>query len=156
MKALLDFIPLIAFFIAARHSGIDDAALEPIVREYDPLLDFSVGADMDPRYEITALGICRASCFYTYSFLRTTAPIGEGGFSLDPDGLMQDGGGQSIGFFHELRVSGPAVPAEFRERPWVLSVAMSYCISGDATGCDEVPEDAPGLEFALIMVPQEG
>lgn len=143
--------------ITARHSGSDDAALLPIAREYDPTADFSVGADMDPRYEVTAPGVCGASCFYKYSFLRTNAPIGEGGFSLDPDGLVQDAGGQSIGFFHELRVSGPAVPEEFRARPWVLSVAVSYCITGSDTGCEDAAMDGDAaLEFGLIMVPQGG
>ena len=30
--------------------------LLPIAREYDPTAAFSVGADMDPRFEITARG----------------------------------------------------------------------------------------------------
>lgn len=141
--------------ITARHSGSDDAALLPIAREYDPMADFSVGADMDPRFEVVAPGVCGASCFYKYSFLRTNAPIGDGGFSLDPDGLLQDAAMASIGFFHELRVSGPPVPEEFRDRPWVLSVAVSYCISGTDTGCGDAAEDGDGaLEFGLIMVPQ--
>jgi hypothetical protein len=143
--------------ITARHSGNDDAALLPIVREYDPRSDFAVGADMDPRYEVTEPGACGASCFYKYSFLRTNAPIGEGGFSLDPDGLVQDDGGQTIGFYHELRVSGPAVPEEFRERPWILSVAVSYCISDSMTGCEDAAMDGDAaLELGLIMVPESG
>jgi hypothetical protein len=146
------------YAITGRHSGSDDAALLPIAREYDPSTPFMVGADMDPRYEITAPGVCGSSCFYKYSFQRTNAPIADmGGFSLDPDGLVQDGGGQSIGFFHELRVSGPAVPEEFRSRPWVLSVAVSYCISGMDTGCEDAVADGDAaLELGLIMVPARG
>jgi hypothetical protein len=140
--------------VTVRHSGSDDAALLPIAREYDPLGAFSVGTDMDPRFEITAPGICGASCFYTYAFLRTDAPIGDGGFGLDPDGFMDDGDGQNIGFFHELRLSGPPVPEEFLERPWVLSVETRYCISGSDTGCDDPFEDGDAsLEFGVIMVP---
>lgn len=141
--------------IVGRHSGSDDAALLPIARVYDPTADFSVGADMDPRWEITAPDSCGVSCFYKWSFLHTDAPIGEGGFSLEPDGFVQDAGGQAIGLFHELRVSGPAVPEELRERPWVLSVAVSYCISGMDTGCEDAAMDGDGaLEFGLIMVPE--
>jgi Putative Ig domain len=146
------------YTITARHSGNDDAALLPIARTYDPTTDFSVGADMDPRYEVTAPGICGSSCFYKYEFLRTNAPIGEmGGFSLDPDGLLQDAAMESLGFFHELRVSGPRVPEEFLLRPWVLSVSVSYCISDSDTGCVDASEDGDAaLELALIMVPDRG
>lgn len=140
--------------IVGIQAGNPDAALVPIAREYDPTAAFTVGSDMDPRYEVSSPGTCGASCFFKYSFLRTNAPIGDGGFSLDPDGLLQDGGGQNIGFFHELRVSGPAVPEEFQQRPWVLSVAVSYCISGTMGGCDEIPEGAPALELGVIMVPE--
>jgi hypothetical protein len=143
--------------ITVRHSGSNDAGLLPIVRTYDPRAPFSVGADMDPRFEITAPGVCGASCFYKYSFLRTNAPIGDGGFSLDPDGLLQDAMMQSIGFFHELRVSGPAVPPEFVDRPWVLSVNVAYCISGMDTGCEDAAMDGDAaMEFALLMFPQSG
>jgi hypothetical protein len=141
--------------IVGIQAGNPDAALEPIARSYDPMAAFTVGADMDPRYEVSSPGTCGTSCFFKYSFLRTNAPIGEsGGFSLDPDGLLQDDGGQNIGFFHELRVSGPAVPEAFQLRPWVLSVAVSYCISGVADGCDEIPEGAPALELGVIMLPE--
>lgn len=141
--------------IVGRHSGNDDAALVPITRVYDPTASFAVGADMDPRYEVTAPGICGASCFYKYSFLRTNAPIGDGGFSLEADGLLQDDAMVSIGFFHELRVSGPPVPAEFRIRPWILSAAVSYCISDSDTGCEDPAEDGDAaLELSLIMVPE--
>jgi hypothetical protein len=143
--------------IVGRHDGSNDAALIPIARSYDPTAAFTVGSDMDPRYEITAPGICGASCFYKYSFLRTNAPIGDGGFSLDPDGLLDDGAGQNIGFFHELRVSGPAVPPEFLARPWVLSVAVSYCISGADTGCVDAAADGDAaLELGVIMIPDRG
>lgn len=140
--------------IVGIQAGNPDAALVPIARSYDPTAAFTVGSDMDPRYEVSSPGTCGASCFYKYSFLRTNAPIGDGGFSLDPDGLLQDDMGQNIGFFHELRVSGPAVPEEFQQRPWVLSVAVSYCISGMMGGCDEIPEGAPALELGVIMVPE--
>lgn len=143
--------------IVGIQAGNPDAALVPIVREYDPTADFSVGADMDPRYEISSPGVCGSSCFFKYSFLRTNAPIAaNGGFSLDPDGLLQDMAGDNVGFYHELRVSGPAVPEEFRLRPWVLSVAVSYCLSGQSAGCDEIPEGAPALELGVIMVPDAG
>lgn len=140
--------------IVGIQAGNPDAALVPIARSYDPTAAFTVGSDMDPRYEVSSPGTCGASCFYKYSFLRTNAPIGDGGFSLDPDGLLQDDMGQNVGFFHELRVSGPAVPEEFQQRPWVLSVAVSYCISGMMGGCDEIPEGAPALELGVIMVPE--
>jgi hypothetical protein len=142
--------------IVGRHSGNDDAALEPITRVYDPQASFTVGEDMDPHYEITSPGVCGTSCFYKYGFLRTNAPIGDGGFSLDPDGLVQDDAMQSIGFFHELRVSGPPVPAEFLERPWVLSAAVSYCISGTDTCVDPAVDGDAALELSLIMVPEGG
>lgn len=139
--------------ITASHSGMDGVELDPIVRTYDPSASFAVGEDGDPHFEITSPGICGASCFYRYSFLRTNAPLE--GFDLAPDGLVTDAMDQSIGFFHELRVSGPAVPEEFRERPWVLSVAVSYCMAPDDAGCDDVAAQGDGaLEFGLIMVPQ--
>jgi len=142
--------------IVGRHSGNDDAALVPIAKEYDATAAFTLGSDMDPRYEITSPGVCGSSCFYKYSFLRTNAPIAaSGGFSLDPDGLVEDGSGQNIGFFHELRLNGPAMPEEFLFRPWVLSVAVSYCISANDTGCVDAMTDGDGaLEFGVIMVPE--
>lgn len=141
--------------IVARHSGNDYAALVPVTREYDPTAPFSVGTDMDPRYEVIAPDACGASCFFKYEFLRTQAPLGDDGiFSLAPDGLLQDDMGENIGFYHELRVSGPPVPEEFRERPWVLSASLSYCISDSPGVCDEpaAAGDA-AFEFGLIMVP---
>jgi hypothetical protein len=138
--------------IVGTHSGNTDAALIPIVREYDPTADWTVGADMDPRYEITGEGICGASCFFKYEFFRTNAPIGN--FSLDPDGLVDDGAGQNIGFFHELRLTGGAVPEEFLDRPWAMSVNLSYCISGMDGGCDDAAEDGDAsFELGVIMVP---
>lgn len=140
--------------ITATHSGNTDAALVPIVREYDPTADFTVGADMDPRYEITSPGTCGASCFFKYSFFRTGAPIGMGGFSLDPDGLIDDGMGENLGFFHELRLSGPPVPEEFRNRPWALSATLHYCLAGTDT-CDDAEADGDAsFELGVIMVPE--
>ncbi len=140
--------------ITGDHSGRTDVALQPIMQTYDPTASFAIGGDGDPRYEITSPGTCGASCFYRYSFLRTNAPIADNGFSLEPDGLVQNAMDESIGFFHELQVSGPAMPEQFLRRPWVLSVAVSYCISGDENGCDDVATDGNGaLEMGLIMVP---
>jgi len=140
--------------ITARHSGIDDAALVPVMHTYDSSATFNVGVDGDPRYEVISPDNCGASCFYRYSFLRTLAPISDDGFTLDPDGLVNNDMGQPVGFFHSLRVSGSAVPEEFRARPWVLSVAVSYCMTGDESGCDDVVADGDGaLELGLIMVP---
>lgn len=139
--------------ITASHSGQDDADLIPIMRTYDPSAPFEVGVEGDPRFEITSPGICGASCFFRYSFVRTNAPLET--FDLSPDGLVSNDKGESIGFFHELRVDGPAVPAEFRDRPWVLSVGVSYCMADDDGGCAEVPPQGDGaLEFGLIMVPE--
>jgi len=140
--------------ITGDHSGRTDVALQPIMRTYDPTAPFTIGGDGDPHYEVLSPGTCGASCFYRYSFLRTNAPIADNGFSLEPDGLVQDAMMQSTGFFHELQVSGPAVPGQFLRRPWVLSVAVSYCLSGDENGCDDVAADGDGaLELGLIMVP---
>lgn len=139
--------------IVGTHSGNTDAALVPIVREYDPTADWTVGADMDPRYEVTQEGICGASCFFKYAFFRTNAPLDE--FSLDPDGLVDDGSGQNIGFFHELRLSGDAVPEEFQSRPWALSTTLHYCISGMDGQCEDAEADGDAsFELGVIMVPE--
>jgi hypothetical protein len=144
--------------ITVRHSGNDDAGLLPLVGTYDPTAAFTVGADMDPRFEITSPGICGASCFFKYSFLRTNAPFDGDTFTLDPDGLLQDGMGmgQNIGFFHELHLSGPAVPAEFIDRPWILSVTVSYCLSGSDTCGDAALDGDAIMEFAVLMFPDRG
>lgn len=145
--------------ITGTHSGIADAALIPITQVYDPTADFAVGMAGDPHYEVLAPGICGASCFYKYSFLRTNAPLAaSGGFGLDPDGLVQDAMTmESVGFFHELRLAGPPVPEEFLIRPWVLSVAVSYCISDSDMGCVDVAADGDGaFELGVIMVPDRG
>src|SRR5690606_25394730 len=124
--------------ITVDHSGRTDVALEPITRVYDPTADFAVGQHRNPRYEVLGPGTCGPSCFFKYSFLRSNAPLGDGGFDLKPDGLVQDPDTmQSTGFFHELRLSGPPVPEEFRDRPWVLSVAVSYCMAADNKSCDD-------------------
>ncbi|MCA9650829.1 MAG: putative Ig domain-containing protein [Myxococcales bacterium] len=143
--------------ITADHSGATDVALRPIMRTYDPSQSFTVGMDGDPRFNIESPGSCGASCYYRYSFLRTTAPIADDGYSLEPDGLLQDAMMNTVGFFHELRVSGPAVPEEFQERPWVLSSAVSYCITDQMGGCGDPAADGDGaLEFGLVMVPDRG
>lgn len=143
--------------ITATYNGMSDVALLPIVELYDPEAPFELGGDGDPRYEITSASICGAACFYRYSFLRTNAPIEDNGFGLEPDGLVLDPMGEAIGFFHELRISGPAVPAEFQQRPWVLSVRAEYCITDQADGCADVEAEGDGaLEFGIIMIPSDG
>lgn len=141
--------------ITATHSGTSDAELRPIVRTYDPGVAFDVGMDGDPRYEVTSPETCDLACFYRYAFLRTIAPLED--FSLEPEGLVMGEMDQPIGFFHELRVSGPAVPPEFQARPWVVSVAVEYCMSTEPDGCDDVIAQGDGaLELALVMLPVSG
>ncbi|MEX1365684.1 MAG: putative Ig domain-containing protein [Nannocystaceae bacterium] len=146
--------------ITADHSGETDVALTPIVRVYDPTAAIAVGEDGDPQVRILSPGSCGASCFYRYSFFRTSAPIPDDGYTLDPDGLIRDDMMNPLGFFHELRVSGPAVAEEFRERPWVLSSAISYCITDvdpAEGGCaDPVADGDAAFEMSLIMVPDPG
>ncbi|MEM7153576.1 MAG: Ig domain-containing protein [Myxococcota bacterium] len=129
--------------------------LEPIVGTFDPNSGFSLGDDMDPRFSILEPTVCGAACFYRYSFLRTNAPIET--YTLSPDGLIIDDMMNTQGFFHELRVSGPAVPEEFRDRPWVLSSNVSYCLTGDEGECDDPVEDGDAAyEFGIIMAPSDG
>ena len=43
---------------------------------------------------------------------------------------------------------------EFLDRPWVLSTAVSYCITDQDDGCADPEADGDGaLEFALVMFP---
>lgn len=141
--------------------------LRPIVRTYDPTQPFTVGADetpegdSNPRVSIVDPTACGTSCYFQYSFLRTIAPLDENnGFSLDPDGLLQNDMDETIGFYHELTVRGPAVPEEFRNRPWALSTAVSYCITDIPPamgGCADPAADGNGsFELSLIMVPDPG
>ena len=127
--------------------------LEPIVATFNPEDAFSVGADMSPRFSILEPTICGASCFYRYSFLRTNAPIEN--YTLSPDGLIIDDMMNTQGFFHELRVSGPAVPEEFRDRPWVLSSNVAYCLTGTEGDCEDPAVDGDAsYEFGIIMAPE--
>ena len=144
--------------ITADHSGSTDVALRPIMRTYDPAAAFTVGADGDPRYSVVQPGACGASCFYRYSFQRTLAPFDGNSFTLEPDGLIQDDMNAPIGFFHELRMSGgPSDVVGFEDRPWVLSVAVSYCLTDTDGGCDDPAADGDGaVEFAVVMVPDAG
>lgn len=144
--------------ITADHSGETDVALTPIVRTYDPTASFFIVADReDPRVNVVSPESCVDSCFYRYSFQRTAAPIDDATYTLEPDGLIRDDMMNPLGFFHELRVAGPAVPEEFRERPWVLSSAISYCITDDEGGCaDPAADGDAAFELSLIMVPDPG
>lgn len=143
------------YMISASHSGEADATLLPIVRTYDPSQSFNVGTDGDPRFEIQSPGTCGGFCFFRYSFLRTNAPLET--YTLMPDGLIEDPDGNQTGFFHELRVGGPPVEEAFRNRPWILSSAVSYCLSDQEDGCDDIEENGGGsYEFSLVMVPEGG
>ncbi|MCA9704537.1 MAG: hypothetical protein KDK70_01670, partial [Myxococcales bacterium] len=147
-------------------SGLTDAELTPIARTYDPTMSFEIGGGGDPRYEVLSPGTCGPQCHFKFSFLRSGAPVArigaiaddpcnadEDGFCLRPTGLV--GAAPADGFFHEFYVSGPPVPDEFLDRPWALTTEVTYCMSGDSNGCDDISLNNGGsFTFGLIMVPQ--
>ncbi|MEM9452749.1 MAG: Ig domain-containing protein [Myxococcota bacterium] len=154
--------------ITASHSGLDNAELIPVVRTYDPTMPFEFydETEPDPRYDVLSPGTCDSQCWFSFSYSRTLAPVqriqavdedpcrsNEDGFCLAPSRLI--GEAPHDGFLHGIYVSGPAVPEEFRERSWILSTAVSYCIADSNEGCDDVQAQGDGaLEFGLIMVPE--
>nr|MCH9681460.1 putative Ig domain-containing protein [Deltaproteobacteria bacterium] len=143
------------YVIGGSHSGSMDNELEPLFFRYDPNEPWSFGQDDDPRYEVFAPAPCVGTCFFQYSFFRSSAPIDDN-FTLEPDGLVQNDGGETVGFFHELRVSG-GVNADFAERPWVLAITVNSCITDQTGGCADIKAEGDGaFEFGLVMVPDAG
>lgn len=78
----------------------------------------------------------------------------EDGFCLRPSNLIADEvNGGSLGFYHEVYVSGPPVPEEFANRPWVVTTEVNYCFDTEA-GCSTA--DGSSFVFGVIMVPDRG
>ena len=82
-------------------------------------------------------------------------------FTLNQQGLLKDMANENIGFFHHMEVGGPAVAPVFEDRPWVMNVALDYCLANTGNmnnhpcmGADNVKANGnANLEFAIVMFP---
>ncbi len=163
--------------ISLDHSGLgamnQDATLVPIVREFNPNASISVGEQDDPRFEIIDGDSCgNNSCFYGFAFQINASPFEADELSLNPNDILDDENTDPVGFFHELTISGPEVPDEFKDRPWAVNIALDYCIADneglpDSQEDPDNPDDGPcegaqnvrangdgNLDISILMLPQ--
>ncbi len=148
-----------AYDVQAVHSGEDPAALIPIGRTYDPAAPLSVGEADNPQFTIIDEASCGDnSCFFGFSFGINASPFDANTFSLPNRELVRNMNMRPIGFTHELTIGGPPVPAQFVDRPWVVNVALDYCLAEDdmtCNGAQNTVNNGDGhLELGIIMVPQ--
>ncbi len=146
-----------SYAILATHGGdtMTNKALVPARGTFQPGTPVTFGdpPGEDPRFEITD-PICGNPCFFGFNFFINASPFDT--FSLNPAELLKDNNGQNQGFFHHMSAQGPAVPAQFEGRPWVLNVALDYCLTQTDGNCAADMVKANGnanLEFAIVMFP---
>lgn len=148
-----------AYDVSVVHSGEDDAALIPIGRTFVPGTALSVGEADNPEFTILDEPSCGDnSCFFGFSFGINASPFDANTFSLPNRDLVRDMNDRPIGFTHEMTIGGPAVPEQFVDRPWVVNIALDYCLAEDDMTCDgagNTQMNGDGhLELGIIMVPQ--
>jgi hypothetical protein len=175
------------YTIEVEHSGLQAdgvdpqaSALIPIVRRFARGEPLDVGGRSDPLFRITDVDACPpgSGCTFGFAFGITASPFDGDAFGV-PGATLITQMGQPIGFTHELTASGPAVAPAFEDRPWVMSLAMDYCLSGVPEDCScpdtdtqccvnqdpmqpdcetaasRVRENGNGnLETAILMLPQ--
>ncbi|MBX7079561.1 MAG: hypothetical protein K1X88_10270 [Nannocystaceae bacterium] len=153
--ATQDVLPMDWYAIDGDHSGQLGNVLEPAVGSFTPGQPIAWGGGGDPIVRVT--GPCGMnSCYYGVQFSVGASPFDS--VTLEPMGTLRDAMDAPIGLQHELTATGPAVPAAFEDRPWVLSWNMHYCIADTAAPCaDGAAVTANGmgwLRFGTIMLPQ--
>lgn len=152
-----------AYDVSMTHSGIDPATLVPIGRTFDPGQSIHVGATGDPLFRIVDPDSCGMnSCFFGFAFGINPSPFDASTFDVPQATrtLLYDEGmpPRPIGFQHEIVLDGPPVPDEFRDRAWVVNIALDYCLADNGNDCDGAgATQANGdgnLQVGIIMVPE--
>ena len=124
-----------SYAISVDHEGQVDAPLVPGRGTFVPGQPIAYGqAAGDPLFRV--LGGCATNaCFYGYVYGIAASPFDADTLTLSPVNLLTDMNGGMIGMSHELSISGPAVPAAFEDRIWVLHLTFDYCLAPDGTTC---------------------
>lgn len=167
-----------AYDIQIDHSGLPamsvDSTLVPIVRTFQPDQPFAVGTESgeepeggEPQFIITDPASCGANaCFFGFAFSINASPFdtSDTNFGLVTNAtLLSDGGGNPIGFDHQLFIDGPGpqimdFAEQFGDRPWVVNFGLDYCISdmdGPCDGGPNVRENGNGtIQQAILMFPE--
>jgi hypothetical protein len=148
-----------AYGIAADHSGGTDNVLEPAIGHFTAGEPIAWGGEGDPLFRVT--GPCGpSSCYYGYAFTVSSSPFGGCGedacYGLAPTALVHEDDAP-IGFTHEMFALGPAVPAAFESRPFVLGWNVDYCIADTGQTCSgvqNIKDNGNGrLRFSVLMLP---
>jgi hypothetical protein len=127
--------------------------LAPKVGTFAPGEPIVWASEGDPLVRV--LGPCGPNaCMFGYVWEITATPFAAP--AVDHAMLLYDDeAGSPIGFTHGFSATGPAVPPELAERPWVFSWNLQYCLSPySCANGDTIEPIGGGLHFAGIMLPQ--
>ncbi|MBX7077958.1 MAG: Ig domain-containing protein [Nannocystaceae bacterium] len=149
------------FPITVDHTGMTGQTLVPLLRTFNPAAAIMVGATDDPLFRVTDNGNCPGNvCNYSFSFFINASPFdlqdagGNDKAVIVDDSLDNDG--TNYFMTHGMRLStNEPVDDAFKNRPWVVNLAIDYCFNIDGNACDtSMDPDYNGfLEWSVIMVP---
>jgi len=143
-----------------------DADLLPYHGTFSADAPFAIGGagTMDPLFTITDPGVCTPNaCYFGYNYGINASPfdVGMGAPPVVVSSMLFDDpmNGMSIGFTHEMQLSGPGAQPieEFRNRPWVVNLKFDYCLADNEPDCegDAIVQNANAhLEYSVVMSPQ--
>ncbi|RMG95033.1 MAG: hypothetical protein D6705_14765 [Deltaproteobacteria bacterium] len=139
------------------HEGQMDAALVPGRGTFTAGQPIAYGAAAgDPLFRIIG-GCAPNACYYGYAYGISASPFDADTLTLAPASLLSDPMGNKLGMTHELSISGPAVPAAFEGRIWLLHLTFDYCLAPDAATCsgvDAIKQNGKGkLVYDVVMFP---
>lgn len=149
-----------SYVVTANVDGDPAAILSPGLGTFAAGDPISFGGNGDPHFEI--VGACGGgACFYGFVFNVGPSPFGECEqppcFSLDPNAILTDDDGVSVGMQHDMAARGPAVPRDFETRPFVLPWDLTYCLSaeqGDCQGAKSTQANAGArVHYSVLMTP---
>lgn len=150
------------FSINVDHTGGTAQTLVPLTRLFNPDASIMVGAPGDPLFRAEAGDACPGNvCSYSFSFFINASPFdlqdagGNDKAVIVDDMLGNDADGYFMTHGLELSTNAPVDDA-FKDRPWVVNLAIDYCFDVDGNGCDTAmnPTFNGFLEWSVIMVPQ--
>lgn len=150
------------FALEVDHTGATAQTLVPLMRLFNPDASIMVGAPGDPLFRAEAGDACPGNvCSYSFSFFINASPFdlqdgaGNDKAVIVDDMLASDADGYFMTHGLELSTNTPVADA-FKNRPWVVNLAIDYCFDVDGNNCDTsmTPTFDGFLEWSVIMVPQ--
>jgi len=150
------------YAVDADHSGASGVPQAPLVGFFDPDGTTTIGTSGDPHYTAIDPTVCAGSmsCYFGFLFHINSSPFDGDTFDITDDGLVLDMDDNRIGLSHGLSATATEIADEFRDRPWIQNVTMTYCLSpsnSDCVGSTAITENAGAqLEISILMFPQSG